>query len=73
MFELTVRAFNLSEKYRTPVILWADETVRAVLTAVFAQEAEKAITMQSLANCLSWFTASVFSRYVCFLVTNVCL
>jgi 2-oxoglutarate ferredoxin oxidoreductase subunit alpha len=27
MFELTVRAFNLAEKYRTPVILLADETV----------------------------------------------
>jgi 2-oxoglutarate ferredoxin oxidoreductase subunit alpha len=26
-FELTVRAFNLSEKYRTPVILLADEVV----------------------------------------------
>jgi 2-oxoglutarate ferredoxin oxidoreductase subunit alpha len=27
MFELTIRAFNLAEKYRTPVILLADETV----------------------------------------------
>ncbi|MGA3191015.1 MAG: 2-oxoacid:acceptor oxidoreductase subunit alpha [Candidatus Bathyarchaeia archaeon] len=27
MFELTVRAFNLAEKYRTPVILLADETI----------------------------------------------
>jgi 2-oxoglutarate ferredoxin oxidoreductase subunit alpha len=27
MFELTVRAFNLSEKYRTPAILLADETI----------------------------------------------
>ncbi|HJW97612.1 MAG TPA: 2-oxoacid:acceptor oxidoreductase subunit alpha [Candidatus Bathyarchaeia archaeon] len=27
MFDLTVRAFNLAEKYRTPVILLADETV----------------------------------------------
>jgi 2-oxoglutarate ferredoxin oxidoreductase subunit alpha len=27
MYELTVRAFNLSEKYRTPVILLADETI----------------------------------------------
>ncbi len=26
MFELTIRAFNLSEKYRTPVILLTDET-----------------------------------------------
>ena len=27
MFELTVRAFNLSERYRTPVVLLADETI----------------------------------------------
>lgn len=27
MFELTIRAFNLAEKYRTPVILLADEIV----------------------------------------------
>ena len=27
MFELTIRAFNLAEKYRTPVILLADETI----------------------------------------------
>jgi len=30
MFDLTIRAFNLSEKYRTPVILLADETVAHV-------------------------------------------
>ncbi|MGD0478219.1 MAG: 2-oxoacid:acceptor oxidoreductase subunit alpha [Nitrososphaerales archaeon] len=30
MFELTIRAFNLSEKYRTPVILLADETISHV-------------------------------------------
>ena len=30
MFELTVRAFNLSEKYRTPVVLMADETIAHV-------------------------------------------
>lgn len=27
MFELTIRAFNLAEKYRTPVVLLADETI----------------------------------------------
>jgi 2-oxoglutarate ferredoxin oxidoreductase subunit alpha len=27
MFELTIRAFNLAEQYRTPVILLADETI----------------------------------------------
>jgi len=30
MFELTIRAFNLAEKYRTPVVLLADETVAHV-------------------------------------------
>jgi 2-oxoglutarate ferredoxin oxidoreductase subunit alpha len=30
MFELTIRAFNLSEKYRTPVVLLADETISHV-------------------------------------------
>jgi 2-oxoglutarate ferredoxin oxidoreductase subunit alpha len=30
MFELTMRAFNLSEKYRTPVVLLADETIAHV-------------------------------------------
>ena len=27
MFELTIEAFNLAEKYRTPVILLADEII----------------------------------------------
>jgi 2-oxoglutarate ferredoxin oxidoreductase subunit alpha len=30
MFELTIRAFNLSEKFRTPVVLLADETMAHV-------------------------------------------
>jgi 2-oxoglutarate ferredoxin oxidoreductase subunit alpha len=30
MFELTLRAFNLAEKYRTPVVLLADETIAHV-------------------------------------------
>jgi len=30
MFDLTVRAFNLSERYRTPVVLLADETIAHV-------------------------------------------
>jgi len=30
MFELTIRAFNLSERYRTPVVLLADETIAHV-------------------------------------------
>jgi len=30
MFELTIRAFNLSEGYRTPVVLLADETIAHV-------------------------------------------
>jgi 2-oxoglutarate ferredoxin oxidoreductase subunit alpha len=43
MFELTVRAFNLSEKYRTPVILLADETIahlRETLTLPAAEGIE---------------------------------
>ena len=30
MFDLTIRAFNLSERYRTPVVLLADETIAHV-------------------------------------------
>ena len=30
MFDLTIRAFNLAEKYRTPVVLLADETIAHV-------------------------------------------
>ena len=30
MFEFTIRAFNLSERYRTPVVLLADETIAHV-------------------------------------------
>jgi len=30
MFELTLRAFNLSERYRTPIVLLADETIAHV-------------------------------------------
>lgn len=30
MFELTIRAFNLSERFRTPVLLLADETIAHV-------------------------------------------
>ena len=40
MFELTVRAFNLSEKYRTPVILLADETIAHVREQVSVQPIE---------------------------------
>jgi len=34
MFELTMRAFNLSERYRTPVVLLADETIAHVREGV---------------------------------------
>ncbi len=37
MFELTVRAFNLSERYRTPVVLLADETIAHVREQVILQ------------------------------------
>jgi len=37
MFELTIRAFNLSERYRTPVVLLADETIAHVRERVSLQ------------------------------------
>jgi 2-oxoglutarate ferredoxin oxidoreductase subunit alpha len=43
MFELTIRAFNLAEKYRTPVILLTDETtahVREQITVPPREELE---------------------------------
>ncbi|MBK5251943.1 MAG: 2-oxoacid:acceptor oxidoreductase subunit alpha [Peptostreptococcaceae bacterium] len=39
MFELTVRAFNLAEKYRTPVILLADEIVGHMREKIVVPEA----------------------------------
>ncbi len=46
MFELTIRAFNLSERYRTPVVILADETIahireRVTLTEVGIQVFER--------------------------------
>ena len=40
MFELTIRAFNLSERYRTPVVLLADETIAHVRERVDIQPRE---------------------------------
>jgi 2-oxoglutarate ferredoxin oxidoreductase subunit alpha len=40
MFELTIRAFNLAEKYRTPVILLADETIAHVREQVIVPPIE---------------------------------
>ena len=40
MFELTVRAFNLSERYRTPVVLLADETIAHVRERVNVLQGE---------------------------------
>jgi len=40
MFELTVRAFNLSERYRTPVVLLADETIAHVRERVDAPKGD---------------------------------
>jgi 2-oxoglutarate ferredoxin oxidoreductase subunit alpha len=39
MFELTVRAFNLAERYRTPVILLADETIAHLREQVLVPQA----------------------------------
>jgi len=41
MYELTIRAFNLSEKYRTPVVLLADETIAHVRERVSAPSLER--------------------------------
>ena len=41
MYELTVRAFNLSEKYRTPVVLLADETIAHLRERVDTPTLEK--------------------------------
>jgi 2-oxoglutarate ferredoxin oxidoreductase subunit alpha len=41
MFDLTVEAFNLSETYRVPTILLADETVAHMWEKVVIQPAEK--------------------------------
>jgi 2-oxoglutarate ferredoxin oxidoreductase subunit alpha len=40
MFELTIKAFNLSEKYRTPVILLADEAIGHVREQVIVPPLE---------------------------------
>jgi len=41
MFNLTVRAFNIAEKYRTPVILLADEIVAHMREPIFVPPLEK--------------------------------
>ena len=41
MFELTIRAFNLAEKYRTPVILLADEIIAHVREKITIQPLEQ--------------------------------
>ena len=41
MFELTIRAFNLAEGYRTPVILLADETIAHLREQVIVPPLEK--------------------------------
>jgi len=41
MFELTIRAFNLAEKYRTPVILLADETIGHVREKITVPSIER--------------------------------
>jgi 2-oxoglutarate ferredoxin oxidoreductase subunit alpha len=40
MFELTIKAFNLSEKYRTPVILLADEVVAHMRERIIVPSSE---------------------------------
>ncbi|KPK74516.1 MAG: 2-oxoglutarate ferredoxin oxidoreductase subunit alpha [Phycisphaerae bacterium SM23_30] len=40
MFDLTVRAFNLSERYRLPVVVLADKAVGSMVEAVIIPKAE---------------------------------
>jgi 2-oxoglutarate ferredoxin oxidoreductase subunit alpha len=40
MFELTIRAFNLSERFRTPVLLLADETIAHVRERIILPPAD---------------------------------
>jgi len=41
MFELTIRAFNLAEKYRTPVVLLADEVVAHMRERITVPSSER--------------------------------
>jgi len=41
MFDLTIRAFNLSEKYRLPVLVMADEVVAHMMEKVVIPSADK--------------------------------
>jgi len=46
MFDFTVRAFNLSEQFRMPVIIMADEVVGHLTERVIIPPAEKIITVE---------------------------
>jgi 2-oxoglutarate ferredoxin oxidoreductase subunit alpha len=41
MYDLTIRAFNLAEKYRTPVIILADEKIGHLKEAVIVSDLDK--------------------------------
>ena len=46
MFDLTVRAFNLAEKYRTPVVLLADEIVAHMREQMVVPPLEKIVVLE---------------------------
>ncbi len=45
IYELTIRAFNLSEKYRTPVLIMSDESVAHMTEKVVIPQPEKIVTV----------------------------
>lgn len=46
MFDLTIRAFNLAEQYRTPVVLLADEIVAHMREQMAVRPLEKIVVMK---------------------------
>lgn len=53
MYDFTVRAFELSEKYRTPVILLADEVVGHMREKIIIKSGVKDIKSEKIANLAS--------------------
>ena len=53
MYDFTVRAFELSEKYRTPVILLADEIVGHMREKIIIKSGQKEIKAERIANLAS--------------------
>jgi len=50
MYELTVRAFNLADKYRVPVFLMADETIGHMREKIIIPDAVEKVSRKELVN-----------------------